>query len=75
MCADPAPMARYKLPVAGLAGAIQQAVGDETIKRTAAQLGRWIHSEDGVGTAVRWIQDFATISQRSHRSPYKHSPI
>lgn len=73
--AGPAPIARNKLTAASLAGAIQQALRDETMKRTAAQLGQEIRSEDGVATAVRWIQDFATGLQRSHRSAPERNPI
>jgi sterol 3beta-glucosyltransferase len=57
--AGPKSISRNKLTTAKLAGAIQQAVSDETIKRKAAQLGRQIGAEDGVGTAVRLIEAFA----------------
>jgi sterol 3beta-glucosyltransferase len=67
--AGPAPIARNKLTATRLASAIHQAVRDETIRRTAARLGQQIRSEDGVGTAARRIQDFAIVSQRSHRFP------
>jgi sterol 3beta-glucosyltransferase len=55
----PKPISRNKLTTVKLAGAIQQAVSDEAIKHKAAQLGRRIRAEDGVGTAVRLIEAFA----------------
>jgi UDP:flavonoid glycosyltransferase YjiC (YdhE family) len=57
--AGPKPISRNRLTAAKLADAIQQAVGDEAIRRKAAQLGRQIRAEDGVGTAVRLIEAFA----------------
>jgi sterol 3beta-glucosyltransferase len=56
--AGPKPIPRNELTVAKLAGAIQQAVGDEAIRRKAAQLGQQIRAEDGVGSAVRLIDTF-----------------
>jgi len=57
--AGPKPISRNKLTAAKLAGAIKQAVSDEAIQRNAAQLGRQIRAEDGVGTVVRLIEAFA----------------
>jgi UDP:flavonoid glycosyltransferase YjiC (YdhE family) len=59
----PKPIPRKKLTAAKLAGAIQQAVSDEVIKRKAAQLGQRILAEDGVGTAVRLIETFARLAR------------
>jgi sterol 3beta-glucosyltransferase len=64
--AGPAPITRSRLTTTKLAIAIQQAVSDETIKRTAAQLGQQIRSEDGVGTAVRWINAFTQGGHARH---------
>ncbi|MBI5035196.1 MAG: glycosyltransferase family 1 protein [Chloroflexi bacterium] len=50
---------RNQLTTARLASAIQQAVGDENIRRKASQLGKQIRAEDGVGVAVRLIEAFA----------------
>jgi UDP:flavonoid glycosyltransferase YjiC (YdhE family) len=58
MGTGPKPVPRNKLTTAKLAGAIQQAVSDEAIKRKAAQFGREIRAENGVGTAVRLIEAF-----------------
>jgi len=57
--AGPKPISRNKLTTAKLVGAIQQAVSDESIMCEAAQLGRQIRAEDGVGTAVKLIEAFA----------------
>jgi sterol 3beta-glucosyltransferase len=57
--AGPKPIPRNKLTAAKLASAIQQAVGDQAIRRNAAQLSRQIRAEDGVGSAVRLIEAFA----------------
>ncbi len=57
--AGPKPISRNKLTTAKLVGAIQQAVSDDAIKRKAAQLGRRIRAEDGIGNAVRLIEAFA----------------
>jgi sterol 3beta-glucosyltransferase len=57
--AGPKPIPRNELTAARLAGAIRQAVGDEVMKRKAAELGRQIRAEDGVGSAVRLIDTFA----------------
>ncbi|MEW6403521.1 MAG: glycosyltransferase [Chloroflexota bacterium] len=54
----PKPVPRNRLTTARLAGAIQQAVGNETIKLKAERLGRQIRAEDGVGNAVRLIEAF-----------------
>jgi sterol 3beta-glucosyltransferase len=56
--AGPKPISRNKLTSANLAGAIQQAVSDEAIKRKAAQLGQQVRREDGVRTAVKLIEAF-----------------
>ncbi len=55
----PEPLPRKELTADKLAAAITQAVGDETMRRKAADLGAQIRAEDGVGTAVavieRWL--------------------
>ena len=54
----PRPIPRNKLTAVKLAGAIQQAIGDEVIKHKAAQVGQQICAENGVGTAVNLIEAF-----------------
>jgi sterol 3beta-glucosyltransferase len=55
----PKPIPRVKLTAAKLAGAIRQAVSDEGMRGKAAQVGRQIDAEDGVGNAVALIEAFA----------------
>jgi sterol 3beta-glucosyltransferase len=51
----PKPIPRKKLSVERLAAAIRQAVEGEAMRQNAAELGKKIRSEDGVGNAVRLI--------------------
>ena len=60
--AGPRWLPRQKLTAVSLAAAIRQAVGDETIRRRAADLGARIRAEDGVGQGVRWIEYFAQMA-------------
>ena len=48
----PAPIPRKKLTVERLARAIRTAVTDEAMRGRAAELGKTIRAEDGVGNAV-----------------------
>ncbi len=55
---DPIPFTR--LTAAMLARAIQQAVSDETMRKKAAQVGKLIRTEDGIGNAVQVIEKFVS---------------
>jgi sterol 3beta-glucosyltransferase len=55
----PAPIPRRRLSAEWLALAIERAVGDQTMRRRAADLGARIRAEDGVGNAVALIQESA----------------
>ncbi|HSR19596.1 MAG TPA: nucleotide disphospho-sugar-binding domain-containing protein, partial [Anaerolineales bacterium] len=57
--AGPAPIPRRRLTARKLAGAIQQAVGNQAIATAAAEVGQRIQAEDGIGTAVDLIERFA----------------
>jgi sterol 3beta-glucosyltransferase len=48
----PAPIPRKRLTAARLAGAIRQAVTDDSMRQRAQTCGRAIRSEDGIGNAV-----------------------
>ena len=52
----PAPIPRRALTAEKLAAAIQQVLADEPMQARAASLGRQIAAEDGVGNAVRFLQ-------------------
>jgi UDP:flavonoid glycosyltransferase YjiC (YdhE family) len=60
--AAPDPIPQAELTAGRLAGAIRQAVSDQTIARRAAEIGRAIRAEDGIGTAVDVIEAF--LAQR-----------
>jgi sterol 3beta-glucosyltransferase len=55
LSAGPKPVPRTKLNAENLAQALDQAVRDENLRRSAASLGEKIRAEDGVGEAVRLI--------------------
>ena len=55
----PEPVPRKKLTVERFAAAIEQAVTDEAMRQRAAQLGRLIRAEDGVGRAVAVVEQLA----------------
>lgn len=57
--AGPPPIPRKRLTARRLAGAIQQAVGNQAIATAAAEVGQRIQAEDGIGTAVDLIERFA----------------
>lgn len=50
--AGPAPLPRRRLTAAGLSEALARTVGDDAMRRRAAELGARIRSEDGVAAAV-----------------------
>jgi UDP:flavonoid glycosyltransferase YjiC (YdhE family) len=52
----PQPIPRQQLTQERLAQAIQQAMGDATMRQRAAALGRNIRAEDGIGQAVKVIK-------------------
>jgi sterol 3beta-glucosyltransferase len=52
----PEPIPRRNLTVERLAGAIQRAVTDQTMRQRAADLGARIQAEDGVARAVSIVQ-------------------
>lgn len=53
----PHPIPAHELTVDGLAAAIREATTDETMRQRAQDVGAAIQAEDGVGNAVRVIQD------------------
>ena len=53
----PKPIPRLKLTAGKLAAAITRAVTDEGIKSRADALGEQIRAEDGVGNAVRAVEE------------------
>lgn len=55
--AGPQPIPRSKLTVEGLAAALDQVVRDTTMASKATALGEAIRAEDGLGTAVRLIEE------------------
>lgn len=61
--AGPKAIPRTKLTAAGLAAAIQQAVSDRGMRTKAAELGKKIRAEDGVGTAASLVEAFARPGQ------------
>jgi sterol 3beta-glucosyltransferase len=54
---------RKRLTAEKLAAAIDQAVHDQGMAQRAKELGRKIRVEDGVGTAVRLVEQFAEAGQ------------
>ena len=54
--AGPKPIKRRRLTAERLTAALVAATTDPDLRRRAAALGARIHSEDGVGDAVRWIE-------------------
>jgi UDP:flavonoid glycosyltransferase YjiC (YdhE family) len=70
----PRPIPRHKLSAERLADALRRLVGDEGMRRRAAELGRAVRAEDGVGRAVRLLaQQFPgaerPVNGRALRSP------
>lgn len=55
-----APIPQKKLTADNLAQALGKVTGDESIRRAADDIGRKIRSEDGVGTAVSFIESHAS---------------
>jgi sterol 3beta-glucosyltransferase len=60
---------RRKLTAEKLAVAIDQAVHDYTMARRAKELGRKIRSEDGIGTAVRLVEQFTDTPPSGFPAP------
>jgi UDP:flavonoid glycosyltransferase YjiC (YdhE family) len=58
----PEPILQQQLTVERLARAIHQAVSDEGMRTRAAELGRKVRAEDGVGAAVDALHAFLTPS-------------
>jgi sterol 3beta-glucosyltransferase len=56
--ACPKPISREKLTAQKLAAAIQEAVQNPAIQKSARQLSESIRSEQGVSQAVQWIEDY-----------------
>ena len=54
----PKPIPRQKLTAATLAKAIEESLTDGAMREKAAEMGRQIRMEDGVGNAVRWIDEY-----------------
>ncbi|GAB3743231.1 glycosyltransferase [Microlunatus parietis] len=63
----PAPLPQRRLTVESLAGALRQAVGDAGLAARAAELGRIIRAENGVGRAVELIHE--VVRQASGSGP------
>lgn len=57
--AGPRPIPRKRLTSRGLAAAINEALNNPQMRQKAAQLGGRIRAEDGVGNAVRLIEQYA----------------
>jgi sterol 3beta-glucosyltransferase len=57
--AGPAPIRQKKLTADQLAAAIRVAIGDDRVRRRAAEIGRAIRAEDGIGRATRHLQRIA----------------
>jgi UDP:flavonoid glycosyltransferase YjiC (YdhE family) len=55
----PEPVPRQQLTAAGLAGAIITATEDRSLRERAAELGRQLQAEDGVGRGVALIERLA----------------
>lgn len=54
----PPPIPRKKLTAGKLVQAIHLAMTDENMKQTAADIGRQIRAEDGIGTAVALVERY-----------------
>lgn len=63
--AGPKPIPRLKLTAEKLAAAITQAVTDPKIQRRAADLGDKICAEDGIGNAVRAVEEIMSTRRES----------
>jgi sterol 3beta-glucosyltransferase len=61
--AGPRPIPRKELTVEKLAAALLQAARDEELRAGAARIGTQIRAEDGIGNAVRLVQEFARVIQ------------
>ena len=59
--AGPKPIQHKALTIAKLSEAIAQAVEDEAIQRSAADLGERIRAEDGVRSAVDFIREYLGV--------------
>jgi len=57
--AGPAPVPRKQLTAGRLEHAVRQAVSDEAMRGRAAEVGRLMRAEDGVGRAVALFQRYA----------------
>jgi len=58
----PAPIPRSKLTVDRLAQAIQETITDTAMRQRAAELGEKIQAEDGIGNAVKIIEQIKGIN-------------
>lgn len=54
----PAPLSRRRLTVQSLAAALRTAVGDDALGARAERLGAAVRAEDGVGAAVRVLEEW-----------------
>ena len=61
----PQPIPRSRLTADRLALALQSATTDASMQERAARLGEAIRAEDGIGNAVRVIEDFIARGQAS----------
>lgn len=59
---SPKPIPKKQLTANRLANAIQKAIANEPIQQRAAQLGKIIRAEDGVGQAINIIQQILPLS-------------
>lgn len=53
-----APIPRKKLNVDNLCQAVRTATGDHTLRENARVLGEKIQQEDGLASAVKWVERF-----------------
>jgi UDP:flavonoid glycosyltransferase YjiC (YdhE family) len=63
----PAPIPAAQASVEQAAAAVRTMVGDQAMRRRAADLGRQIQAEDGVARAVEVLQQHQTNAQRAAR--------
>lgn len=54
----PAPLPQRRLSASRLAAAMHEAVHSEAMRLAAAEMGKRLRAEDGVGRAVEWLQSW-----------------
>ena len=61
----PAPLPQRTLSAARLAAAMHEAVHSDAMRGAAAEMGRRLSAEDGVGRAVEWLQQWQARARPS----------